>query len=405
MTTQKLSATSFAQFLLARVAAHDGYIMGATGQDPKNWSEKSWWFTQYRGSQRRQALAWREKARRVWDCNGLAEGYYKDQTGVSINTRARYNYSGWCNPKGKGIIPASMRVPGAAVFKANGLGVIHHVGYLVQPVVPGKPAGDWYIVEAKGVAYGVIRTKLSDGGWNRWGHMTKYFEYKPVVEVPVTPPVVVPSDPMKAVYKVRGIIPDVSQNQGAIADFDAFCNGTDFAIFRVVRGNGLIDTQAARNMKNCVARAYPFGAYIFFNSRTEAAARSEVRKLYNTASPYKPRFYVLDIEKWLPEKAVLAAVDELRKLNVPMVGVYMGEWRWRTRYRKMLERLVDFRWIANYGKNNGAVSKIPVVPHDLHQYTSVGRIPGIKDKTCDLNRLGQKPLSFFTGRKYEGGET
>lgn len=205
------------------------------------------------------------------------------------------------------------------------------------------------------------------------------------------------------VYRVTGIIPDVSSNQGKIQSFDKFCAGTDFAIFRVVRGNGLIDTQAVYNMRECQKRGYPFGVYIFFNSRTEAAARAEVRKLFSTASPYGPRFYVLDIEKWLPAKAVLAAVDEARKLGVPMLASYMGEYRWRTRYRKILEALVDFVWIANYGKNNGTVSKVPKVPHDIHQYTSVATVPGISDKTCDRNRLsGRKPLSYFTGRKYEG---
>lgn len=205
------------------------------------------------------------------------------------------------------------------------------------------------------------------------------------------------------VYRVTGIIPDVSDNQGKIQSFDKFCNGTDFAIFRVVRGNGLIDTQALYNMSECKKRDYPFGVYIFFTSRTEASARTEVRKLYKTASPYAPRFYVLDIERWLPKAAVVAAVDEARKLGVPLLASYMGEYRWRTRYRKILEALVDFVWIANYGKNTGTVSKVPKVPNDIHQYTSRGRVPGISDKTCDRNRLsGRKPLSYFTGRRYEG---
>lgn len=164
------------QFLTERWKAGDGYIMGATGQRPGDLPVGSWWFRQYRGRNRTKALYWRARADRVWDCNGLAEGYYKDQTGVSINTRARNNYASWCDPKGKGVIPAAKRVPGAAVFKANRLG-IHHVGYLVAPVVPSNPAGDWYIIEAKGVMYGVIRSRLSDGGWNRWGWMTKYVDY------------------------------------------------------------------------------------------------------------------------------------------------------------------------------------------------------------------------------------
>lgn len=207
------------------------------------------------------------------------------------------------------------------------------------------------------------------------------------------------------VYRVTGIIPDVSSNQGKIQNFDKFCAGTDFAIFRVVRGNGRIDEQAVRNMKECKARNYPFGVYVFFKAWTETTARTFVRKLYAAASPYGPRFYVLDIESGYPKKAVLAAIDEARKLGITCLGSYMGSYRWRTRYKKMIAALVDFVWLANYGKNTGWLSNIPDNPCALHQYTSRGQVPGISDKTCDLNRLtGNLPLSYFTGRRHSGVE-
>ena len=167
---KKISATDFVAFLEKRVAAKDGYIFGATGQDPKQLSD--WYFTgQYSGEQLQKALYWRANAQRVWDCNGLAEGYYKDVTGVSIDARARDNYSEWCAPKGLGTIPVSYRVPGAALFKQSDY--IHHVGFLVEPVQAGKPDGDWYVIEAKGVMYGVIRSRMNENNWNCWGLMTK----------------------------------------------------------------------------------------------------------------------------------------------------------------------------------------------------------------------------------------
>ena len=207
-------------------------------------------------------------------------------------------------------------------------------------------------------------------------------------------------EPGATAYPVRDIITDISSNQGRVASFDKLCAGTDFVIQRVVRSNGLIDQYAVENMREFHARNFPFGVYIFFNSATEAAARERVRKLYATASPYGPRFYVLDVEAWYPMAVVRAAIDEARKLGIARLGIYMGEWRWKTRYKGLAD-LFDFIWIANYGKNNGTVSKVPTVSHDLHQYTSVGRVPGISDRTCDLNRLsGRKPLSWFTGRQY-----
>ena len=161
----------------------DGYIMGAKGQNPKKWAVNSWWFTQYDDTkeytpaQKKKALYWRENASRVWDCNGLPEGIYEEWSGVNINTKARYNYSGWCSEKGTGSIPAKYRVPGAAVFWGKTAATITHVAYLYKPVNANNPSGDWYIIEARGVSYGVVQTKLSSRKPNFWGLMTKYFDY------------------------------------------------------------------------------------------------------------------------------------------------------------------------------------------------------------------------------------
>ena len=106
----------------------------------------------------------------MWDCNGLAEGIYQDITDVCINTKARYNYSGWCiQTKGSGMIPPEKRVEGAAVFLGKPAKDIHHVMYLDAPVDPNNPHGDWYLIEARGVSFGVPRTRLSDRGCDYWG--------------------------------------------------------------------------------------------------------------------------------------------------------------------------------------------------------------------------------------------
>ena len=172
---KRISAADFVAFLEKRLAAKDGYIFGTEGQDPQKLSD--WYFTgQYSGDQLKQALYWRTNAQRVWDCNGLAEGYYKDMTGTDIDARARDNYDSWCDPRGAGTIPASYRVPGAAVFKKSSY--IHHVGFLEKPVSAADPGGDWYVIEARGVMYGVIRSRLSENDWNCWGLMTKYYDYE-----------------------------------------------------------------------------------------------------------------------------------------------------------------------------------------------------------------------------------
>ena len=180
MAIKKMPINKFVDKLEEALNRHDGYIWGASGQDPKKWSVNSHWFTHYTSAKQRQkALYWRENAARVWDCNGMAEGIYREFSGVNIDTCARYNYSGWCSSKGTGTIPSKYRVPGAAVFKySKSAGYITHVGYLYKPVKESDPAGDWYVIEAKGVMDGVVKTRLgSDDGWNRWGWMTKYFDY------------------------------------------------------------------------------------------------------------------------------------------------------------------------------------------------------------------------------------
>ena len=178
---QKLDPGRFAEFLECCAERKDGYLMGAVGQDPKVLNE--WYFNQYRENEKqyRQALKWREEAQRVWDCQGLADGYVSEQTSVKVNVRARNNYASWCGVKGEGDIPGDRRVRGAAVFMDNG-DYIHHVGYLVRPVDSALPSGDWWVVEARGVMHGVVRTRLSERRWNKWGWMTKYFEYDEALE-------------------------------------------------------------------------------------------------------------------------------------------------------------------------------------------------------------------------------
>ena len=180
MSTRKMPAVLFARQLGEALARGDGYIMGATGQDPRQWAVDSHWFTQYTGAQREKALYWRAHAPRVWDCNGLAEGLYRDYAGRRIDTQARYNYAQWCAPKGRGMIPAPCRRAGAAVFWGDTASDIHHVAFLYKPVDEQKPRGDWYLIEARGVMYGVVKTRLLSRRPDFWGLMTKYFDYENV---------------------------------------------------------------------------------------------------------------------------------------------------------------------------------------------------------------------------------
>lgn len=185
----------FVAALVEALTRGDGYIMGSYGQNPRTgyldlsvpeskcksaWKPTGYYYEQYADSKAKHAFAlkWRKQCTRVWDCNGLAEGIYELFSGVCINSKARHNYAEWCDPKGEGMIPVERRVPGAAVFWSDSkASKIHHVAYLWKPVKEDHPEGDWYIIEAKGVMYGVVKSKLLTRKPNFWGWMTKYYDY------------------------------------------------------------------------------------------------------------------------------------------------------------------------------------------------------------------------------------
>lgn len=182
----KIKNTYLVNQLVAAYNRKDGYLMGGKGQrmDTLKYGEGNWLIEQYTGEQHDQALYWLRHAERCWDCNGLLEGIYEQATGIDINARARDNYHSWCNPKGtlpkgKYPLPPAARVPGCCLFSSStgNIDNITHVGYLYKPVKEGMPEGDWWVIEARGVMYGVVKTKLSGRNWKWWGLPTKYVDF------------------------------------------------------------------------------------------------------------------------------------------------------------------------------------------------------------------------------------
>lgn len=161
-------------------AYQDGYSMGAVGQVATEANLKQMAIN-YQGENWQNYYNRTKKwlGRRVWDCNGLAEGYYKDRTGISINTKARLNYANWCGKKSPTAKDTSLtglpQVAGVAVFSGKTASSISHVGFLLRKNGPGPL--DWDVLESKGADYGVCITNLKDGNWGWWGIMDKYFDY------------------------------------------------------------------------------------------------------------------------------------------------------------------------------------------------------------------------------------
>lgn len=113
------------------------------------------------------------------DCQGLLDAYLTyvcdDKTDINADT----NYRLWCNTKG--LIDDITRdyVIGEAVFVSNKNGKMTHVGWICGFDSDGTPL----VVEARGLRYGVVVTRLDTRPWTHRGIMAKKFKYSEEIEM------------------------------------------------------------------------------------------------------------------------------------------------------------------------------------------------------------------------------
>lgn len=224
-------------------------------------------------------------------------------------------------------------------------------------------------------------------------------------------------DTTVSLYPIHGFIPDVSAHQEKM-DAEKFAAGNDFAIFRA-RVNGKDDEKFKEWATALTKLGFPFAVYDYVRLKSKQDAIDQADKMFSTCYPFKPRFYFLDTEElasgvtYAQEREFIKEyVKRLREWGVEVVGQYTGDALWNEQY-KSLEPIFDVLWIAHWGENTGKYEgqTIKAMKYSnkvvLHQYTSYGYTkvagaPGINHR-IDLNRLtGVKPLSYFTGRSYEG---
>lgn len=121
------------------------------------------------------------------DCQGLCDAYWTYEQGVPTDINADMNYKLWCEDKGPIADTDRPFVVGEAVFRMGGEGKMTHVGWICGFAADGTPL----VVEAKGIAYGVLVTMLPNGSWTHRGLMTKVFDYtedKDMIVFEVTSP-------------------------------------------------------------------------------------------------------------------------------------------------------------------------------------------------------------------------
>ncbi len=106
------------------------------------------------------------------DCQGLLDAYLTYEKGESTDVNADMNYRLFCGKKGRIDGNADPFRIGEAVFRANSAGRMKHVGWIC-----GFLGGEPLVVEARGIAYGVVVTKLSERDFTHRGLMDRKFSY------------------------------------------------------------------------------------------------------------------------------------------------------------------------------------------------------------------------------------
>ena len=112
--------------------------------------------------------------KRSYDCAGLVKSYMFQETPTSppkYDEKYDKNVGGLikaCAETGK--ISTIPEIPGLLVFRST-----EHVGVY---------AGNGVVIEAKGFDYGVVKTKLANGKWDKWGKLS-WISYPTKVQTPV----------------------------------------------------------------------------------------------------------------------------------------------------------------------------------------------------------------------------
>ena len=191
-------------------------------------------------------------------------------------------------------------------------------------------------------------------------------------------------------------IVDISKWQPTV-NYDALIGDTALIILRAgYRGTGggihrdeNVDLHGAELLK----RGVRFGVYFYSIATNEDAAREEARMFWQYAKDFQPLFWAGDFEKdGITSAAILAFVDELRRLGAEKVGCYIANHLYQKYGYASIRDRMDFTWIPRYGSTR------PAYTCDLWQYTSTGKVDGIAGNV-DLNGVtgDGHTLEWFCG--------
>ena len=194
----------------------------------------------------------------------------------------------------------------------------------------------------------------------------------------------------------RAEIVDLSSNNGLPRWNEA--TTVKLAILRATMGNAGVDTALAHNASGTQAVGIPAAYYHLF--RPEDSGASQARHFLDTVGDKPYVFLAVDVEQvvdtpisyYRENKLQITArlhelVVEIRKATGVYPYIYTGAWFWDVYIAATYDDTFSkcLLWVAEYGDK---VTRIPRgwQTYSLWQYTSEGNVPGIDDKTIDLNR-------------------
>ena len=151
------------------------------------------------------------------DCEGLLDAYLTYECGVVTDINANMNYDYWCTEKGKISEIDRPYVIGEALFMGTDSKKTH-IGWVCGFDTDGSP----YVVEARGINYGVVITKFHGRSWKYRGLMTQKFDYtmepEEMVKFEVTKPMHT-GEPYLAMQKALNLA-GYTDDKGRILDED-----------------------------------------------------------------------------------------------------------------------------------------------------------------------------------------
>lgn len=192
---------------------------------------------------------------------------------------------------------------------------------------------------------------------------------------------------------------DISEWQVPSAiNYDVLAGQLSHVIIRVQYGSNYVDKHYKTHISEFQKRGVPVAVYAWVRGVSIADMEQEATDFWNRAKEFNPTFWWLDLEEQTMgdmRSGATAFKNKLKALGANKVGAYVAHHLYK-KFNIDMDQF-DGVWIPHYGANNGQPNSLPEFPVDLHQYTSVGSLPGYNGH-LDLNRIvGNRPLSWFTG--------